>query len=194
MTTDWSWLEVPADEAARRLLGCELVRELDGQLLRARIVETEAYDEDDPASHTHHGRSARNDAMFRSAGHAYVYLIHGIHHCMNVVCGFEGHGCGVLIRAVEPLTGLDVMRQRRRRDGVELTNGPGKLCQAMAITLPMSGHDLAEAPLTLVRGTPVRDEEVVTTTRVGISKNADAPRRFYLRGNPWVSKPWVREG
>lgn len=191
--SDWSWLEVPAEEAAVRLLGCELVRELDGRQLRARIVETEAYDQDDPASHTHHGRSARNDAMFMAAGHAYVYLIHGIHHCMNVVCGFEGHGCGVLIRAVEPITGLDVMQERRGRGGFELTNGPGKLCKAMDITLPMRGHDLDEPPLTLVRRDPVKREDVVMSTRIGISKNVDAVRRFYLRGNPWVSKPWVRE-
>lgn len=185
----WEWLETDAETAAKRLLGCELVHEVEGQRLRARIVEAEAYDEADPASHTHHGRTARNDAMFLAAGHAYVYLIHGLHHCMNVVVGFEGQGCGVLVRAVEPLEGLAEMERRRGRGGFELTNGPGKLCQAMGITLPMSGHDLRERPLILVRKPPV--DQIVVTRRVGIAKNADAARRFYLRGDPWVSRPWT---
>lgn len=190
---DWSWLPDDAEQAARRLLGCELIREIDGHLLRARIVETEAYDQDDPASHSHHGRTARNAAMFLAAGHAYVYLIHGLHHCMNVVVGPEGRGCGVLLRAAEPLAGLDEMQHRRRgRGGVELTNGPGKLGQALGITLPLRGHDLAAPPLQLLPHDPVAEDQIVVTTRVGITKNADALRRFYLRGNPWVSKPWVR--
>ncbi|MEL4505515.1 DNA-3-methyladenine glycosylase [Luteococcus sp. H138] len=190
---DWSWLPADAEQAARRLLGCELVREVDGHRLRVRIVETEAYDQDDPASHSHHGRTARNDAMFLAAGHAYVYLIHGLHHCMNVVVGDEGYGCGVLLRAAEPLEGLDEMRRRRHgRAGVELTNGPGKLGQALGITLPLRGHDLALPPLQLVPAAGVAPDQIVVTTRVGITRNADAPRRFYLRGNPWVSKPWAR--
>ncbi|MEL4356710.1 MULTISPECIES: DNA-3-methyladenine glycosylase [unclassified Luteococcus] len=190
----WSWLPDDAEQAARRLLGCELVRQIDGHLLRVRIVETEAYDQDDPASHSHHGRTARNDAMFLAAGHAYVYLIHGLHHCMNVVVGPEGYGCGVLIRAAEPLDGLDEMRRRRKgRAGVELTNGPGKLGQALGITLPLRGHDLGLPPLQLLVQQPVAADQIVVTTRVGITKNAAAPRRFYLRGNPWVSKPWIRE-
>ena len=183
-------METDAETAAKRLLGCELVHEADGHRLRVRIVETEAYDEADPASHTHRGRTARNDAMFLSAGHAYVYLIHGLHHCMNVVAGFEGHGCGVLIRAAEPLEGLAEMERRRGRGGAELTNGPGKLCQAMGITLPMRGHDLGEPPLILIRRSPVDQDQIVVTRRVGIAKNADAPRRLYLRGDPWVSRPW----
>ncbi|WP_420176152.1 DNA-3-methyladenine glycosylase [Luteococcus sp. OSA5] len=192
MTDNWQWLETDAETAAQRLLGCELVHEMQGQTLRVRIVETEAYDQGDPASHSHHGRTARNDAMFLAAGHAYVYLIHGLHHCMNVVAGPEGFGCGVLIRAAEPLEGLAEMEQRRGRGGVEVTNGPGKLCQAMGIRLDLRGHDLTEAPLQLVRREPVAPSQIVTTTRVGITKNADAPRRFYLRGNPWVSRPWVK--
>ncbi|MGO4958202.1 DNA-3-methyladenine glycosylase [Luteococcus sp. Sow4_B9] len=190
---EWSWLETDAETAARRLLGCELVSRIGDEETRIRIVETEAYDQADAASHSHRGRTARNDAMFLAAGHAYVYLIHGLHHCMNVVAGPEGFGCGVLIRAGEPLVGERLMTQRRGRAGVELTNGPGKLCQALAITLPLRGHDLAEPPLQLLRRTPVEPDEIVTTTRVGITRNSDAMRRYYLRGNPWVSKPWARD-
>src|SRR3546814_3047149 len=100
---DFAWLNIPAEAAARRLLGCELVREIDRQEVRVCIVETEAYDQADEASHTFRGRTKRNDAMFKSAGHMYVYFTYGMHHCCNVVCGKEGVGSGVLIRAVEPL-------------------------------------------------------------------------------------------
>lgn len=188
---DWSWLDVDVELAARRLLNCELVRELDGQQLRARIVETEAYDQTDAASHTHHGRSARNDAMFLAAGHAYVYQTRA-HHCLNVVTGVDGFGSGVLVRAVEPLEGLEVMAARRGREGYLLTNGPGKLCQALGVTLELGGHDLGLPPLQLVRRDAVDPELVAVGTRIGITKNADAPRRFCLRGNPWVSRPWPR--
>lgn len=184
----WSWLDVPVEAAARRLLGCEIETTVGGEPTRVRIVETEAYDQDDPASHSFVGRTARNDAMFRAAGHAYVYLNYGIHRCLNVVTGVDGHGSGVLIRAGEPLVGADVMERRRGRGGIELTNGPGKLGQALAIELDLSGHDLADAPLRLVEQPPVGSAEIVTSARIGITKAADAPRRFYLADSPYVTR------
>ncbi len=99
----FEWLNVPAEQAAQRLLGCELMRLIDGHDVRVRIVETESYDEEDEASHTFKGYSKRNGAMFKAPGHMYVYFTYGMHHCCNVVCGDEGVGSGVLIRAVQPL-------------------------------------------------------------------------------------------
>lgn len=185
---DFQWLAVSAEEAARRLLGCELVRTLDDTVLRVRIVETEAYDQDDPASHTFHGRSKRNDAMFQSAGHMYVYFTYGMHYCCNVVCGQAGTGSGVLIRAVEPIDGLAHIEQRRQMTGVNATNGPAKVCQALAIDLRYSGHDLAMSPLQLIRRPPLATHLVSTAPRIGISKAVHELRRFYITDNPYVSK------
>lgn len=185
---DWRWLNVPVEVAARRLLGCELTRELNGQLLRAKIVEVEAYDQADPASHTYRGQTASNAAMFLAAGHAYVYLIHGMHHCLNLVTGVEGYGSGVLVRAVEPLDGIEEMELNRRKTGLELTNGPGKVCQALGITRELTGHDLSIAPLQLIKRAPIPDSQIIASSRIGISKAIREMRRFYISGNPYVSK------
>ena len=139
---EFGFLDAPVEQAARRLLGCELVSEIDGEYVRVRIVETEAYDETDPASHTFRGRTPRNAAMFLPAGHLYVYRSHGIHFCCNVVTGRAGVGSGVLIRAAEPLEGEEIMRARRGRGGAELTNGPGKLGQALGADLSLTGTSL----------------------------------------------------
>jgi DNA-3-methyladenine glycosylase len=184
----FNWLRVPAETAARRLLGCEIVRAIDGTQVRARIVETEAYDEHDEASHTFKGRTARNDSMFLGAGHAYVYFTYGMHHCLNVVCGKEGFGSGVLIRAVEPLEGLEVMENRRGMSGRNVTNGPGKVCQALGIDRALNGHDLSAPPLELVKRSALSPAQIVTGKRVGISKAVHELRRFYIAGNPYVSK------
>ncbi|MDR2256066.1 MAG: DNA-3-methyladenine glycosylase [Arthrobacter sp.] len=184
---DFSWLRLPAPEAARRLLGCELERTLGPDTLRVKIVETEAYSQDDPASHTFNGRTPRNAAMFLSAGHAYVYLSYGIHSCLNIVVGREGVGEGVLLRAAEPLEGLETMRRLRGQDGRALTNGPGKLGQALGIEVGMSGHDVALPPLRLIAREPLAPERVVVTTRIGISKAAELPRRFYDAESTYVS-------
>lgn len=187
----WAWLDVPVEEAAQRLLGCEVISEVGGELVRVRIVETEAYSPDDPASHTFRGPTARNAAMFMPAGHAYVYLSHGIHSCLNIVTGRGGDGCGALIRAVEPLEGAAIMSVRRGdREGVELSNGPGKLGQALGIDRGLSGHDLLLPPLRLVRGPEPR--RVVVTTRIGISKAQELPRRFYDADSRYVSR-YVRD-
>lgn len=182
------WLDIPAEAAARRLLGCELERKIEGEILRVRIVETEAYDQTDEASHTYKGRSKRNDAMFKSAGHMYVYFTYGMHHCCNVVSGKEGYGSGVLIRAVEPLEGLDTIERRRGMSGVNVTNGPGKICQALGIDLSLSGHDLSEPPIRLLKKPALTDDEVTIGRRIGISKAVHELRRFYITDNAYVSK------
>lgn len=209
------FLENPSDVAAPLLLGCTLTRTitLNGEKhkLVARIVETEAYDQDDPASHAFGGPSERNAAMFGPAGHLYVYVSYGIHHCCNVVCGPEGFGSGCLVRAVEPLEGIEVMRELREagRAGKaqagheaeqarrvrkhplklrDLTNGPGKVCAALGIDKGLYGHDLTVEPLVLDFAPLLPGETIGRSPRVGISKNADAPKRFFIEGNAFVSR------
>ena len=177
-----------AVRAARRLIGCEFVRHIDGNDVRVRIVETEAYDQTDAASHSYNGRTQRAATMFGEAGHLYVYFTYGMHYCCNVVCGPEGFGAGVLIRAAEPVEGIDVMERRRTRSGIELTNGPAKLCQALGIDRSMNGHDLAESPMRLVMKPALAEDKVTATTRIGISKAVDMPWRFYLTESHFVSK------
>lgn len=183
------FLYEPVEQVAPLLLGCELERTLgDGTKLRVRIVETEAYDQDDEASHTYRGESKRNATMFRAAGHLYVYFTYGMHHCCNVVTGVEGHGSGVLVRAVEPVMGREYIENRRGMSGVAATNGPGKVCQALAIDLALNGHDLRGEPLRLI-AKPLHDgESIVSSPRIGISKARDVHRRYYIDGNPYVSR------
>ena len=202
------FLENPSDVAAPLLLGCTLTRTLtlngEKRKLVARIVETEAYDQDDPASHAFGGPSDRNAAMFGPAGHLYVYISYGMHHCCNVVCGPEGFGSGCLVRAVEPLEGVEVMRELREagRAGKaqarrvrkhplklrDLTNGPGKVCAALGIDKTLYGHDLTAEPLVLDFAPLLPGETIGRSPRVGISKNADAPKRFFIEGNEFVSR------
>ena len=202
------FLENPSDVAAPLLLGCTLTRTitLNGEKhkLVARIVETEAYDQDDPASHAFGGLSERNAAMFGPAGHLYVYVSYGMHHCCNVVCGPEEFGSGCLVRAVEPLEGVEVMRKLREagRAGKahtgrarkhplklrDLTNGPGKVCAALGIDKELYGHDLTVEPLVLDFAPLLLGETIGCSSRVGISKNADAQKRFFIEGNAFVSR------
>lgn len=189
----FDWLNGSAKEAAKRLLGCELVRELDGQTLRAKIIEVEAYDQTDPASHSFRGETPRTAPMFGPGGRAYVYFTYGMYHCMNIVVGEPGYGAAVLIRAIEPIEGEDVMELRRHKTGIELTNGPGKLCIALGIDRSLSGHDLSTPPLQLVKHDPIPPVDIVTGTRIGISQAVDELRRFYIRSNPYVSKPHVEK-
>jgi len=178
-----------APDAARRLLGCELVRLIDGNEARVRIVETEAYHQSDAASHSYSGRSQRNDVMFGPAGHLYVYFTYGMHYCCNVVTGPAGEGSAVLIRAVETLEGESYMALNRPKKGIELTNGPAKLCQALAVTKDMNGHDLRAEPLRLIIKPETASSQIATSTRIGISKAKDVPWRFYVKGNRYVSQP-----
>ena len=210
------FLENPSNVAAPMLLGCTLTRTitLNGEKhkLVARIVETEAYDQDDPASHAFGGPSERNAAMFGPAGHLYVYVSYGMHHCCNVVCDPEGFGSGCLVRAVEPLEGVEVMRELReagRADKAhtghagkeqaerarkhplklrDLTNGPGKVCAALGIDKELYGHDLTVEPLVLGFAPLLPGETIGSSPRVGISKNIDAPKRFFIEGNEFVSR------
>ncbi len=163
------------------LLNKVLVSVVDGARVVGRLTEVEAYDEDDPASHTFRGRTARNAVMFGDAGHLYVYLSYGIHQCANVVTGPAGHGEAVLLRAVDVVEGTDVARRRRgaRRDR-ELTNGPGKLCQALGIGAAHDGVDVTDPAGALWLG----DDGVppppvpLVGPRIGITKGVDTPWRF----------------
>jgi len=152
------------------------------------IVEVEAYDGEDPAAHGYRGRTERNASMFGPAGHAYVYRSYGIHWCLNLVCAGEGEPEAALVRALEPMAGLDTMRARRGLTEPRLLcSGPGRLCQALGITREHDGLALDEPPFELraARG-PV---EVVTGTRIGLTKAADRPWRYALAGSKYVSRP-----
>jgi DNA-3-methyladenine glycosylase len=186
---DFAFLDAPASEVAPLLLGAVLERTLGRRTLRARIVETEAYDQTDVASHSYRGQTPRTAVMFGPAGYLYVYFTYGMHYCCNVVVGPAGHGAAVLIRAVEPLEGeADMALRRHGQAGPPLTNGPAKLCQALAIDRALSGHDLRRPPLRLIPGSPAEPAAIVQTTRIGLSHGKDVPWRFYLRDNPYVSK------
>lgn len=166
------------------------MREREGIQLVGRIVETEAYAPGDPASHAYRGKTKRNDAMFRGPGNAYVYLIYGTAYCMNVTSEAAGVGSAVLIRAVEPVAGLDVMRANRI--GIvdrDLARGPGRLCMALDIGPVHNGIALDPGgPLWIARDRgPVA--EVGESTRIGLTKAADVPHRFYARGSRYISGP-----
>ncbi len=177
--------EAPSHEVARRLIGVVLL--VDG--VGGRIVETEAYDREDPASHSFSGQTERNFAMFGAPAHAYVYRSYGIHWCLNFVCREPGHGAGVLIRALEPLEGIDTMRERRGLEAERLLcSGPGKLCQALDVSRRHNGMALALPPFEL--GAAPRKIEVVEGPRVGISKAMDVRWRFGLAGSRFVSRPF----
>jgi DNA-3-methyladenine glycosylase len=177
--------EAPSHEVARLLIGVTVL--VDG--VGGRIVETEAYDREDPASHAFSGPTLRNASMFGPPAHTYVYRSYGIHWCLNFVCREAGHGAGVLIRAIEPLVGLDVMRARRGQEAVTLLgSGPGRLCQALAITREHNAMSLAAPPFELLAREG--DVDIVAGPRIGISKAMDVPWRFGLRGSPHLSKPF----
>jgi DNA-3-methyladenine glycosylase len=178
--------EAPAPAVAHALIGATLL--VDG--VGGVIVETEAYDQSDPASHTHRGPTARNAAMFGPAGHAYVYRSYGLHWCLNFTCREAGHGAGVLIRAIEPRAGIDEMSARRGgiTDPRLLCSGPGRVGQALGITLAHYGLPLDRTPFFVAA--PQEAVEVVAGPRIGISKGVAAPWRFGLAGSRFLSKPF----
>lgn len=170
-------------EVAPDLIGAILL--VDG--VGGVVVEVEAYDEEDPASHGYAGRTARNAAMFGPPGHAYVYRSYGVHWCLNLVCAEAGNPEAVLIRALEPAAGLDAMRARRGRDDVRaLCSGPGKLCQALGVTRDHDGLPLDRPPFALHAREAV--PEIVTGPRIGITKAAELTWRYGLAGSPFLSR------
>lgn len=180
--------EAPSEVVARQLIGVTvLVNGVGG-----RIVETEAYDRAEPASHCYIGETPRNFSMFGPPGRSYVYRSHGLHWCLNFVCRENGHGAGVLLRAIEPLAGLDQMRARRGlEDERLLCAGPGRLAQALGITRADNNLPLDGAPFTLLAGDQAVDvPTVLTGPRIGISKAMELPWRFGLAGSRFLSKPF----
>jgi|YelNatPaOPRAMG01_1025707.scaffolds.fasta_scaffold21497_3 DNA-3-methyladenine glycosylase len=180
-------------EVARDLLGCILVHQTDGNILAGRIVETEAYGPDDPANHAWRGQTRRNRAMFGPFGHAYVYKIYGMYYCLNAVTYPEGVGEAVLIRAVEPLAGIEMMKRNRGvEDTRKLCSGPGKLCQAFGIDSKFNHAPLTEGSLRICSGKrePI---DVITTPRIGISQGAELPWRFCIANSPFLSKTVRRD-
>jgi DNA-3-methyladenine glycosylase len=173
-------------EVARALIGASVF--VDG--VGGTIVETEAYDEDDPASHSHAGHTARNAVMFGPPGRAYVYRSYGIHWCLNFVCAPAGHGAGVLIRALAPTAGIERMRERRGVDAMRLLcSGPGRLCQALAVSHAHNGLRLDRRPFRVVAAAEDAALAVHAGVRVGISKSRELPWRFVLAGSPFLSQP-----
>jgi DNA-3-methyladenine glycosylase len=181
----------PTEVVAAELIGKVVVSTVGGLLTAGRIVETEAYlGYDDPASHGYrHRRNARNAALFGPPGIWYVYLSYGMHWCANLVCQRAGLASAVLLRALEPLEGLDVMRQRRGElPDKQLCSGPGRLCQALGINRDLDGSAMAEGPVMVLRGDRVTAGAISATPRIGITKAADWPLRFHLAGSPWTSR------
>jgi len=178
---DRSFFDRSVLDVARELIGTTLL--VDG--VGGIIVETEAYDPSDPASHSFKGPTPRNAAMFGPAGHVYVYKIYGIHWCLNFVCH---SGSAVLIRALQPTDGVDTMAERRGGLAArQLCSGPGKLCQALGVTIAQNALPLDEPPFTLLPASTTAD--IATGPRIGITKGVEAPWRFVLRGSPFLSKP-----
>ncbi len=176
---------------ARELLGAVLRCESDEGVCSGRIVETEAYlGPHDPACHAIAGVTRRTRDLHGAPGSAYVYLIYGMHWCFNAVTMPEGYGSAVLVRALEPLEGLPLMRRRRPRAGSDrdLTNGPGKLCAALGITGVLSGRALQRGSLTIHTGAAVADRDIIITPRIGITRAADWPLRWVVRDNAYVSR------
>jgi DNA-3-methyladenine glycosylase len=175
---------------ARDLLGRLLFYRTPEGLLAGRIVETEAYTgPSDPASHAFRGPTSRNAVMFGPAGIAYVYFSYGMHYCLNVTADGPGKPGAVLLRALEPLAGLEVMRARGDHGpDVRLLSGPGKIGRGFGLTLADNGRDFTRGPLGIAAGTPVPQSKVGVSKRIGISRAVDLPYRFVLTGSPSVSR------
>ena len=179
---------------AKELLGKYLVRKFRGKTLIGKIVEVEAYlGELDPASHAYRGKTKRNEVMYWKGGHLYVYFTYGMHFCANVVTEKEGIGHAVLLRAVEPIEGIEVMRKKRGFTADEanyrmLTNGPAKLCEALGIARAQNGTGLLGNEIFLTEGETIPKSQIVATTRIGIKNGTEKKWRFYVKGNPFVSR------
>jgi DNA-3-methyladenine glycosylase len=192
-----SFFERPADVVGRDLLGASLVSTVAGGRTEGRIVEVEAYlGASDPASHGYrHRRHAQNEALYGPPGTWYIYLSYGMHWCANLVCGIPGEASAVLLRALEPVDGLALMRERR--GGVAdrlLCSGPGKLCQALGISRDQDGSAMRGSGVVVRAGDAATPPAVLATPRIGITKAADWPLRFVVDGSPWISRPGPRAG
>ncbi len=197
MLLDKSFFKGRTESVAKRLLGTYLVHRAPEGRTVGRIVETEAYlFQGDPACHAHRGMTKRNRSMFGAAGTSYIYLIYGMYYCFNVVTGPEGVGEAVLIRALEPVEGLELMKRRRGTEKMKnLCSGPGKLVMAMGMDAGLDGAALDSKRLCLLnrdayepRIRSARRPKITTTTRIGIKKGAELPLRYYLSGSEFVSK------
>ena len=186
-----SFYDRDTEIVAREMLGAVLECRSDRGVTSGVIVETEAYvGEHDPACHAAAGRTRRTEPLYGRPGLSYVYFIYGVHWCFNAVTRAEGLPSAVLVRAVEPVEGVDLMRERRgpKIHGVNLANGPGKLCAALGIDGKMNGVSLQRGPLVVREGISIDDDQIVTTERIGITKAADWPLRYYIKGNPYISR------
>jgi len=186
-----AFYERETEIVAREMLGAVLECETGEGSASGIIVETEAYlGEHDLACHAVAGRTARTEALYGPPGTSYVYFIYGMYWCFNAVTRAEGLPSAVLVRALEPLDGVALMHKRRPRvkNAVDLTNGPGKLCTALGIVGSMSGKGLQRKPLVIRAGESVPDQDVEVTTRIGITRSADWPLRWIVKGNRYVSK------
>jgi DNA-3-methyladenine glycosylase len=186
-----SFYDRETEIVAREMLGTVLECETDDGVASGVIVETEAYlGEHDLACHAAVGRTARTEHLYGPPGISYVYFIYGMYWCFNAVTREEGLPSAVLVRALEPLDGIKLMHRRRPRikNDVDLTNGPGKLCTALGITGAHTGKSLQRRPLVIREGTPVPDDRVDVTPRIGITKSADWPLRWIVKGNRFVSR------
>lgn len=186
-----SILNLNSLEAAPLLLGWKIIRHTPAGIIKLKIVETEAYHQDDPASHSYRGLTARTAPMFKAGGTIYVYFTYGMHYCLNFVTGPEGVGEGVLIRAGEPMEGIEIMKKNRGVEAIDkLTNGPAKLAQALGINgTELSGEILNKSSIYLEPPTDIlTTKDIVISRRVGIRQAIENPWRFYIKDNPFVSK------
>lgn len=189
-----AFFERPVTEVAQNLLGQYFCRQTEHGLIVAKIIETEAYhQEKDPACHAYRGKTKRNAVMFTEAGNLYVYFTYGMHYCMNIVCEKPGIAAAVLLRAMEPISGIEIIRKLRDptvkpRDYMR---GPARLCQALAITLEHNGISLVEknSPVYVIRGEKISKDKIAKTPRIGISQGKELLWRYYIKDHPLVSRP-----
>lgn len=181
---------------AKELLGKILVHKNAGKIYAGKIVEVEAYDGSlDKAAHSYPGKTKRNEIMFREGGYLYVYLSYGVHYCCNIVTGEKDKGTAVLIRAVEPVEGIDRMIKSRygsklvsKKEKYNLTSGPGKVCKAMDINIEHSGIDLTGNKIFLLDQPKIKNKLIGISKRIGITRSANLPWRFFIKDNPYLSR------
>jgi DNA-3-methyladenine glycosylase len=186
-----SVLKLPVIQAAPLLLGWILSRQLPEGMVKLKIVETEAYHQEDPASHSYKWRTARTAPMFKAGGHIYVYFTYGMHYAIKIVVGAEGVGEGVLLRAAEPIEGIEILAKNRGISDIKkLASGPGRLTQAIGITdTSLSGKILNKSSILLEPPREkLKSKDIIAGPRIGISQNKDVPWRFYIKNNPFVSR------